>query len=63
MNNWKLIASTLKEKMAEKEPEIKIRDMMKWFGLRSSSTAFYYLLRLEEQGVVRHVGERWFLAW
>lgn len=63
MNNWTQIANTLKEKMAEKEPEIKMRDMMEWFSLQSPSTASYYLLKLEEQGVVKHIGERWYLAW
>jgi len=63
MNNWTLIASTLKEKMAEKEPEIKIRYMMEWFDLYSESTAQYYLYQLEKAGVVKHVGDRWYLAW
>lgn len=63
MNNWTLIASQLKEKMAEKEPEIKIRDVMNWFGLASTSSASYYLYELEEIGAVKHIGEKWYLAW
>lgn len=63
MNNWTLIASQLKDKMAEKEPEIKIADVMEWFSLSSPSTAHYYLLHLEEYGAVKHIGAKWFLAW
>lgn len=63
MNNWTIIASQLKDKMAEKEPEVKIRDVMRWFDLSSTSSAHYYLLKLEEHGAVRHVGEKWYLAW
>lgn len=63
MNDWTQIASQLKDKMASKEPEIKIRDVMAWFSLSSTSSAYYYLLKLEEYGAVKHVKDRWFLAW
>lgn len=63
MNNWSLIASQLKDKMAEKEPEIHITDVMSWFDLASTSTAYYYLIHLEEYGAVKHIGGKWFLAW
>lgn len=63
MKNWTLIADKLKDKMASKEPEIRIRDIMGWFDLSSPGTAHYYLLKLEEYGAVKHVKDRWFLAW
>lgn len=63
MNNWTEIAETLHEKMAEKEPEIHLRDVMNWFDLASPSTADYYLWRLYEMGIVKRIAGKWFLAW
>ena len=63
MNDWTQIAQVVKEKMAEKEPQISIRDVMNWFNLSSPSTADYYLKKLQEMGVVKWIAGRWFLKW
>lgn len=62
MNDWSNIAQTLKDKMADKQPEIRVRDVMRWFSLSSTSGAIYYLEHLEKIGAVKHIGERWFVA-
>ena len=67
MVDWHTIGNELKSKMAEREPEIKVRDVMAWFNLSSTSHAEYYLDRLHEMGIVKRVKgdkySRWFLAW
>ena len=66
MTNWNAIAETLKSKMDDKQPEIKMKDEMQWFGLASPSVAQYYLKKLEDMGIVRREqnGEysKWYLA-
>lgn len=67
MTDWQSVGETLKLKMANKQPEIRIRDVAEWFGLSSTSLAEYYLDRLHEIGVVKKVKvekyHKWFLAW
>lgn len=67
MTDWNVIAETLREKMQGREPVLKVRDVAKWLNLSSTSTADYYLWKLEEMGVVKRIenggkGE-WFLKW
>jgi len=53
--DWSKIARDLQTYMKRKEPQIKNSDMRELFGLSSSSTADYYLTKLEEHGFIRRV--------
>ena len=67
MTDWKLVADELQKNMQDKQPEIKVRDVMRWFNLSSTSSAVYYLHKMQEMGYVKWVGNgnngKWFLAW
>lgn len=67
MNDWKHIAQLLRAEMAQERPPLKIEKVMQIFSLNSTSTAEYYLLRLEELGEVVRVRtgdtkSEWFLV-
>ena len=55
MTDWKSIADALKVHMRHKEPQVKLRDVMQWFDLQSTSTADYYLQKLVEAGFIRRI--------
>ena len=67
MKDWQKITQDLQLFMKRKEPQIKVRDVQELFGLSSTSSAEYYLTKLEEMGAVRRVGNGktnlWFLNW
>jgi predicted MarR family transcription regulator len=67
MTDWNKVAQDLQLHMKRKEPQIKVRDVMQLFGLASTSSADYYLTKLEEIGAVRRVDNGktslWFLNW
>ena len=56
----------LKAKMSGKQPEIKVRDVMLWFGLSSTSQANALLERMEAAGVVKRelvsTYSKWYLV-
>ena len=56
----------LKAKMSGKQPEIKVRDVMLWFGLSSTSQANALLERMEAAGVVKRelveTYHKWYLV-
>lgn len=53
--DWQSIANALKVHMKSKEPQVKVRDVMEWFDLSSTSRADYYLQKLVEHGFLRRV--------
>lgn len=55
MTDWKSISDALKVHMRNKEPQVKLRDVMQWFDLQSTSTADYYLQKLVERGFLRRI--------
>ena len=59
-------AVVLKKNMGNKQPEIKIRDVMTWFGLPSTSQAVALLERMEAAGVVKRelveTYHKWYLV-
>ncbi len=65
MTDWQKIAQDLQLFMKRKEPQIKVRDVQELFNLSSTSSADYYLTKLEEIGAVRRVdngkSSLWFL--
>lgn len=67
MTDWQKITQDLQLFMKRKEPQIKVRDVQELFNLASTSSAEYYLTRLEELGAVRRVENGktslWFLNW
>lgn len=55
MTDWNQVAQTLKLHMKNKEPEVKVRDVVEWFNLSSTSMAEIYLTKLVEHGFLRRV--------
>lgn len=55
MPDWNEVANTLKLRMKNKEPEVKVRDVVEWFDLSSTSMADIYLTKLVERGFLRRV--------
>ena len=65
--DWNKNAEAVKAFMAQKEPNIKVEEVKKLFGLSSLAVAYYYLMKLEGMGIVKRVKNgnksEWFIAW
>jgi predicted transcriptional regulator len=65
--DWQEVADKIKNHVEAKEPNIKVEEVKQLFGLSSLAVAYYYLLKLEDMGVVKRVQNgnkhEWFLAW
>jgi hypothetical protein len=59
--DWKEKEQLLRISMANAKPPLQIEKVMEVLGYESKSSAHYALTKLQEKGVVKLIGGKWYL--
>ena len=60
--DWTQTAKLIRAGMKDEQPPITIEKVMEVLGYTSKSSAEYALIKLQEMGVVKWVGGKWYLV-
>lgn len=60
--DWTQTAKLIRAGMKDEQPPVTIEKVMEVLGYTSKSSAEYALIKLQEMGVVKWVGGKWYLV-